>query len=78
MDYDNKLENNESRIKLVLCDNQMDYVNAYVVAKIRKHLNIDNKLQQIPILVCTTEAAKSDKEFLIEEGFDFVTAKYPP
>lgn len=75
---DNKnVNDSDKKIKLVLCDNNMTYIYGYVVASLLKMLSEEEKIREIPILVCTTEATENEEELLYSHGFDFVTQKFP-
>ena len=73
---DNIFGRTEDKVKLLLCDNLMEFVNGYTVVEMLHEFKNQGKLNDLPYLVCTTAAAEEDQIDLLNGGFDEVTNKF--
>lgn len=65
-----------NKIKLIICDDNMEYINGTVVSLILNDLANSNKIRDLPFLICSTGANDTENvDRLTESGFDLVIEK---
>ena len=72
---DNIYSRQEGKVKLLLCDNFMEFVNGYTVVQMLLEFKSKGKIQDLPYMVCTTAASEEEQEELLEVGFDEIANK---